>query len=119
MLDDRDAREIRAAQNQAMFRAINERITELNQAFEEILGTFSITCECADLSCITLIEIPYDDYRAVRENPRRFVVLPDHVYPDVETVVSRADGYTVVEAIGRGAQEAEGYLWDQGANATQ
>lgn len=110
-MEDHDAssddREVRAARNQALFRAINEKMYELNETFGEILGTVSVACECADVSCVQLLEIPADAYRHVRQNPRTFVVLAGHVYPDVERVVSNHDGYAVVEATGRGAQEAE------------
>jgi hypothetical protein len=37
------------------------------------------------------------EYLAVREHPRQFVVLRDHVFPHVERVVSGTDGYVVVE----------------------
>jgi hypothetical protein len=105
-MDDGDEREIRAARNQALFRAVNDKIADLNAAFGPLVGTFSIACECADNGCITLLEIPPDAYRDVRKNPRRFVVLPEHVQPDVESVVSRHDGYAVVEVIGRGVDVA-------------
>jgi len=54
-----------------------------------------------------VLEISADAYRAVRKNPRTFVVLADHIFPDVEIVLSRHAGYAVVEAIGRGAQVTE------------
>ena len=107
MSEASDEREIRAARNQALFRAVNEKILELNEAFGELTGLFSIACECADVSCVDLLEIPPDAYRQVRKNPRTFVVVADHVFPDVEQVLSRHDGYAVVEATGRGAQVAE------------
>ena len=40
-----EEREVRAARNQALFRAVNEKISELNEAFGEIIGTFAITCQ--------------------------------------------------------------------------
>ena len=107
MSEATDEREIRAARNQALFRAVNEKILELNEAFGELTGTFSIACECADVSCVELLEIAPDAYRQVRKNPRTFVVVAGHVFPDVELVLSRHDGYAVVEATGRGAHVAE------------
>jgi hypothetical protein len=106
-MHDSDEREIRAARNQALFRAVNEKIAVLNEALGELAGTFSVTCECADNHCITLLEIAPDDYRDVRKSPRTFVVLPEHVQADVENVVSERDGYVVVEVIGRGVVVAE------------
>ena len=37
------------------------------------------------------------EYLTVREHPRRFLVLRDHVYENVERVLSSTDGYVVVE----------------------
>jgi hypothetical protein len=102
-----DEREIRAARNQAVFRAVNQKLLELNEAFGQLVGTFSIACECARIDCVQLVDIPPEAYRAVRGSPRTFAVLPDHVQPDVERVVAVHDGYAVVEALGHGARVAE------------
>ena len=100
-------REVRAARNQALFRAVNEKISELNQTFGEITGTYAITCECSRLECVEILEISGDAYRAIRGNPRTFAVLTGHVEQGVERVLSNHDGYTVVEVLGHGAQVAE------------
>jgi hypothetical protein len=102
-----EEREIRAARNQALFRAVNDKMLELNETFGDLVGSFSVACECARIDCVDLLEIPGDAYRAVRESPRFFVVRPDHVWRDVERVVSTHDGYAVVEALGDGAQIAD------------
>ncbi|MES1248416.1 MAG: hypothetical protein ABUS54_12175 [Actinomycetota bacterium] len=96
-------REIRAARNQALFRAVNEKMLELNETFGEIVGTFSVACECARVDCLELLEIPPDAYRAIRESPRTFAVAPGHAQDGIERVVSSHEGYTVVEVLGRGA----------------
>lgn len=100
-------REIRAARNQALFRAVNEKISEMNESFGAITGTYSITCECSRLECVEILEIPGDAYRAVRGNPRTFAVLPGHVEQGVERVLSNHDGYAVVEVLGHGVAVAE------------
>ena len=97
---DQQEREVRAARNQALFRALNEKLEELNDSFASLTDRFTIACECADRSCIEMIEIPPDEYLAVRAEPRHFAVLPDHVYPDVEVVVRGNDAYVVVEKTG-------------------
>lgn len=116
-MDDSDGREIRAARNQAMFRAVNEKIAVLNEAFGALTGTFSVACECADSRCITLLEIAPDVYREVRKSPRTFVVLPEHVQADVEDVVREHDGYVIVEVFGRGADVAEASFGAEGPSA--
>jgi 5-bromo-4-chloroindolyl phosphate hydrolysis protein len=92
-----EEREVRAARNQALFRAVNENLRRLNEAFASLAGTFTIACECADRNCLDMIEIEPREYLAVRAEPRHFAVLPEHVYPDVEVVVRESEGYVVVE----------------------
>jgi hypothetical protein len=100
-------REVRAARNQSLFRAINKKLETLNDAFDELTESSTISCECADVICVEMLEINPDEYRAVRAEPRHFVVLAGHVYPEVETVVRESDGYVVVEKIGAGGDMAE------------
>ena len=102
-----EEREIRAARNQALFRAVNDKMLELNKVFEQFVGSYSIACECSRLDCVTLIEILPDAYRAVRDSPRTFAVCAEHVQEDVERIVSTDDGYAVVEVLGHGVRIAE------------
>jgi 5-bromo-4-chloroindolyl phosphate hydrolysis protein len=96
-LDTQRDRELRAARNQALFRAVNEKLRELNEAFSDVSTTYAIACECADVSCVETVHILMDEYVEVREHPNRFAVLADHVYPEVERVVAQTDGYVIVE----------------------
>lgn len=102
-----EEREVRAARNQALFRVVNEKLKDINAAFEEIVGTHSIACECADLTCIETLEIARQAYDEVRTNPRHFAVRRGHVYPEVENVVRELDGYLVVEKTGTAGRYAE------------
>jgi hypothetical protein len=104
---DQHEREVRAARNQAMFRRVNEKLQQLNQAFEAVRDSHLIACECADPSCIETLEIGREEYEAVRKEPKRFAVLPGHVYPEVERVVRESDGYVVVEKLAAAAEVAE------------
>ena len=101
------AREVRAAQNQSLFRSVNENLEGLAAAFQFIAQTSSFVCECADVDCVSRIELPLDDYEAVRAAGNRFVVLPDHVYPDVERVVGENAGFVIVEKLAAAAEVAE------------
>ena len=102
-----EEREVRAARNQALFRAVNEQMAKLNEAFAQVVGTFTVACECANTSCVEMIEIAPEQYRAVRAEPRRFVVSVGHVYPDVEVVVHESPAYVVVEKVAAAADVAE------------
>lgn len=90
-------REVRAARNQALFRAVNEKLRELNQAFSDLTETYAIACECADTTCVDTLHISTEAYLDVRAHSSRFVVLVNHVHPDVERVVGEGDGYAIVE----------------------
>jgi hypothetical protein len=94
---DGEDREVRAARNQALFRAVNDKLKGLNESFSAIVGTHVLACECADLNCIESLDIESEAYSEVRAHPRRFVVLRGHLYPDIERVTAEHDGYVVVE----------------------
>lgn len=102
-----EEREVRAARNQALFRVVNEKLKDINAAFEDVVGSHAIACECADLQCIDTLEIARREYEEIRANPRHFAVRAGHVYPDVEIVVRESDGYVVVEKIGKAGEVAE------------
>jgi len=97
-------REIRAARNQSLFRAVNEQIVDLTGGATD---TFVIACECADTTCIETVEIDRDAYLAVRREPRRFVVRPGHIYPEVENVVAEVGTCVVVEKVAAAGELAE------------
>src|SRR3954454_397937 len=82
-------REVRAARNQSLFRAANESIKLLNEAFSEILHTFEIACECAHEDCVQVIVIAPVHYTTLPRNPWWLVIPRPHVAPEVERVVSR------------------------------
>ena len=96
----------RAARNEALFRAVNERLEDLAVTFQEIAGMGVFACECANLACVEQIEMTLDEYEAIRSDPNQFIVLPRHVDPDVETVTQERNGFVVVSKIGEGAKVA-------------
>lgn len=103
-----DERRRRAADNQAMFRSINERIEDLNEAFDQFGGYGRWTCECANVHCADSIEMSMIEYESLREHPTRFAVAPsdEHFVADVEIVVSRSERYWIVEMVGAGGERA-------------
>lgn len=99
---DLDERQTRAAQNEALFRAINERIDELAGGFAPEAPASDWVCECANTSCAEIIEVSPAVYERVRQDGTRFVVAPSpaHVLTEAENVVAREERYWVVEKIG-------------------
>ena len=107
-------REVRAARNQSLFHSVNERLAALNEAFERVTKTFIAACECADTGCVEMLTISPDQYRAVRGEPRHLVVLPGHVYAEVERIVEHHEHYIVVEKLRAAGELAEVKPWPAG-----
>ena len=100
-------REARIAKNEAIVREINEGIEEA-KASRTPEGDAPMMCECGNLDCELLITITVSEYEDVRQNARRFVVVKDHVIPDVERVVAETERFDVVEKVeGTSAEIAE------------
>jgi hypothetical protein len=100
----------RAAENQSLYRSINESVNDLNQTFAEVTVTpFSgeWICECADTHCMLRIKATLQEYETVRANGRTFLVCPGHVYPEVERVVAENDRFATVEKLSDAGQIAE------------
>ena len=95
-----DARQVRAARNQSLFREVNERLEQLNEAFAIAPAKADFVCECADLDCVDSISMPLHAYRTLRQVPAHFAVGHGHVDPAVERVVEEHDGFVVVEKFG-------------------
>jgi len=95
-----DERRARIASNEALFRAVNERIEGMNAAFATVSDTFAVVCECGDSGCVEQIEVPVQEYERVRKDAALFVIVPGHEIPDVEDIVGDGDGFLVVEKKG-------------------
>ena len=82
---------------------MNERIQYLGEVNERIGysaegATSEYVCECSNTECISTIELTVVEYERVRSNPTWFVIKADDV-AQTERVVSRDDGYAVVEKL--------------------
>lgn len=104
---DQVERQIRAAQNQSLFRTVNERLQGLAEAFEFIAQTATFACECADPSCVEPMNLSLAEYEALRADPNQFAVVPGHVYLDVERVISENERFMVVAKIEAAAKVAK------------
>jgi hypothetical protein len=100
----------RLASNQTLFRAVNEKVAELNGTFgARVDDSATFVCECSHPDCVEQVEMSLAVYAAVHRNPRWFVVAPsdDHVIRRIERVIRRTDEYFVVEKLGVAAAVAE------------
>ncbi len=82
----------RLEHNEAVFRAINEEIDDASYG-----GSRDYVCECADAACTETIHLTQEEYRAVRADPDRFVLVPGHEVDGLEDVVRRESDHLVVE----------------------
>jgi hypothetical protein len=86
------------AQNQSVFRFVNERVTawperQAAPATEKLM----FYCECGDDHCWERVYLTAEEYEAIRADSSRFAVVEGHVFPEVEDVVAEPNGYGVVE----------------------
>ena len=91
-----DERARRIGENEAIYRAVNEKIEALNESFGTLAESMTIVCECGNLSCAEQIELDPGTYERVRADPAQFVIVPGHEIPDVEDVVEQHGTYDVI-----------------------
>lgn len=105
-----DVEQLRRAQNEVVFREVNERIDELEAGLgdfaKEDSRLIAFVCECPNQDCGESLEVTRRQYEAVRSDPRRFLVLPEHEDADVARVVERHANYFVVEKLDEAAEIA-------------
>jgi len=101
-----DEREARLAQNEALFREVNERMNDL-AADHGDATVHEYLCECANADCTFRVRMAPSAYEALRSDPRQFVVLPQHYTPEVETLVAEHEEYWVVRKTGEAGDYVE------------
>ena len=87
----------RLAQNEALFRDVNERIAENADRFGVEKTEF--VCECADPSCTERVVVTLAEYESVRAKPTTFLLAPGHDEPAIENVISERGRFHVVEKV--------------------
>jgi hypothetical protein len=93
--------DVKAAKNQSLFREVNERLKEVGEHSKSMSYAEDAICECADDTCSDRISLSIAEYERVRANSTWFAVAPtgEHVFPEVERVVEKHDGYWIVEKL--------------------
>ena len=88
--------ERKLALNEAMFREVNERLGELNRTFADLTDRLQVVCECAEMTCAEMIEVPAADYERIRADALLFILVPGHEVTEIEDVVEVLPGFEVV-----------------------
>jgi len=97
---DREARERVLAENEARFRAVNERIEELSLEAGDGEDAIEFVCECGDPDCTEPLRLTVREYEWLRSDPSRFAVVPGHESGVEGEVVRDESGFRAVEKSG-------------------
>lgn len=101
-----DEQDRRRAQNEVLFRGLNEKIKLIGGKEWKDNHLADLVCECSSAACMKVVNVSRDDYDAVRTSPTWFIVAPGHEAIDLENVVARYDRYLVVQKRGEAAELA-------------
>ena len=97
-------RERRLAENEALFREVNERVEAIARMHGQDDHIYEFYCECSNVDCTLHVPATIAEYEAVRAHPSRFLVFPSHDLPDIERVVDRAERFWVIEKVGEAGE---------------
>ena len=89
-------RERLIAENEALFRAANERASTWEER-ARAEATELYFCECADPQCTEKVGLTFTDYERVRSDSSWFFVVPGHEVADVERVIEDHGDWVVIE----------------------
>jgi hypothetical protein len=102
-----DSREQRLAQNEALFREVNEQVEAIASVHGDDEHVYEFYCECSNADCTLQVRATLAAYEAVRADGRHFLVAPEHWLPDIETVVDKGDDWWVIEKQGEAGRLVE------------
>jgi hypothetical protein len=86
------------ALTEAAFRIANERMAKWPERYTNS-PVEAYFCECGDRQCRARVLLSRDAYEAVRQDSRRFLIVPGHEKPTVESVIESYGTYEVVEKL--------------------
>ncbi|HKU59445.1 MAG TPA: hypothetical protein VJP39_07555 [Gaiellaceae bacterium] len=95
--------EAELGRTEAVFREVNEAIARTAERYDAHDAEF--VCECGDPDCAERVHASLDEYEAVREDGTQFIVADGHVVHEVERVVRRKRGYSVIKKVGKTVRE--------------
>jgi hypothetical protein len=94
-----EARDERLANNEVVFRAVNESI-DRHAVKLGGLDEHEFVCECSSSGCFDRIALTLAEYEAVRRHGKRFFVAPGHEDFHFEHIVESRPTFLVVEKVG-------------------
>jgi hypothetical protein len=97
-------RERRIGENEAIFRAANERMADWEER-DRVEALELYFCECADPTCTQKVRLSGSDYERGRSEPTQFFLVPGHQVADVETVLESHPDWVLVEKVEADARD--------------
>ena len=97
-------RQLRAAQNQMLFRSVNDQIMEAGEKLGDSTEELDFACECADDLCVEKIRLSPHQFLGIESETNRFIVRRGYEVPEVEDVIAERDGFLLVSKSGAGAE---------------
>jgi hypothetical protein len=98
---------VEVGRNEALFRAVNERIRDVSGNLEPSV-TIEFICECCRPDCMAPIPLTLAEYTAVRSESTWFAVAPGHLWDeDSEHAVAKHESHWVLEKEGAAAVLAD------------
>jgi hypothetical protein len=91
-------RAVRAAETEAIFRDVNETVVG-EQHSGPPDAEIAVLCECSNDTCAESLSVSRLDYERVRAVATQFLVVPEHLAPEIEVVVERDPGWWVIEKV--------------------
>lgn len=104
---DLDPRQKRLADNEILFRSVNERILSTAEAHGIDEHMYEFLCECSNIDCTLRLRLTIAEYEHVRANAARFLIAPGHELPEIEIVTLREERFWTVEKQGAAADLVE------------
>jgi len=95
-----DERARRVAENEMLFRQVNEHVVGSDRRPAE---TFEILCECADTGCMEHVRVTTESYERARAQPTDFLLRPRHADREFETIIESHEDFVVVRKRGEAA----------------
>ena len=87
----------RKAENEAVFREVNERMESLQRTFAITEHQpLHIVCECDRLDCSERMSVDVETYEKIRSDSTLFLLRPGHEDDSVDVVVDTGGDYMVV-----------------------
>jgi hypothetical protein len=97
----------RLADNEILFREVNERVQEQAGAQGADGHLYAYFCECSRPDCMERVQLKSDEYELIRADGARFILVAGHQIDEIEDVVLRLDESVVVEKQGVAGERAE------------